>query len=208
MRQLTKTAAKVLLSAGTLCAAIGFSSEAKADPRTHDGFYLQLGAGLGYMSTTAEVEALNVEYKYSSMTFPSALLLGGTVGPVVIGGGFTWDYGFSPSVEFDGEEQDLEGLTLTLVGVGLFADIYPNPNEGLHFQPFVGFGALSATYEGETSSNDPTGMILAVGVGYDFWVADEWSIGPMFRFAYAPLSRDDVSFNTIAPALLATFTYH
>jgi hypothetical protein len=49
---------------------------------------------------------------------------------------------------------------------------------------------------------------MALGVGYDFWVGNEWSIGPMFRIAYAPMSIEETSVNAIAPALLATFTYH
>jgi hypothetical protein len=33
-------------------------------------------------------------------------------------------------------------------------------------------------------------------------------VGVIGRFAYAPLTFNDVSYDTIAPALVATFTYH
>ncbi len=207
MRQLTKTTVKALIGTASLCAALGFTSEAKAEPQTHDGFYLQLGAGLGYMSSSAEIDPYKVTY--SGVTIPTALMIGGTVGPVVIGGGFFGDYAPSPSAEIDGGPSvDLEDVTLTLIGIGLFADIYPNPHEGLHFQPFFGWGGLDASYQGNDGGSDPTGMVLGIGAGYDFWVGNEWSIGPMFRFAYAPLKLNDVSYNTIAPVLMATFTYH
>ncbi|HVJ15166.1 MAG TPA: hypothetical protein VM686_06990 [Polyangiaceae bacterium] len=204
-----RTITKAVLFGATLCGAAFVAPDAKAEAQTHDGFYLQLNAGLGYLSSSAEFPApLSGEITYSGVTIPSSLLIGGTVGPVVIGGGFFGDYAPSPSVEMGGESADLEDVTLTLIGIGMFADIYPNPKEGLHFQPFVGFGALEASYQGNAGGSDPTGLILALGVGYDFWVGNEWSIGPMFRFDYAPLALDDVNYNTIAPSLLCTFTYH
>jgi hypothetical protein len=195
-----------VLAAGCAAAMVFAAGSAKADPQTHDGFYLQLDVGLGYLSTTAEV--LNTEITYSGVTIPSALLIGGTVGPVVIGGGFFGDYAPSPSAEVGGTSMELEDVSLTLIGIGVFADFYPDPHGGLHFQPFVGWGGLTASSEGRDSGSDPTGLVLAIGAGYDWWVADEWSIGVMGRFAYAPLKLDDVSYNTIAPAVLATFTYH
>ena len=185
------------------------AGSAKAEPRTHDGFYLQLDVGLGYLSTTADTGAAGLgEVTYSGVTIPSALFLGGTVGPVVIGGGLFGDYAFSPSVEFGGQSQELEDVSLTLLGAGIFADFYPDPHGGLHVQPFLGYGALEASSNGNSGGSDPTGPVFAIGVGYDFWVADEWSIGVMGRFAYAALSLEDTSYNTIAPAVLATFTYH
>jgi hypothetical protein len=179
---------------------------AQAEPRTHDGFYLQLDVGLGYLSTSVETQLGDVSY--SGVTIPSALMLGGTVGPVVIGGGFFGDYAPSPSISINGESSELEDVSLTLIGIGAFADFYPDPHGGLHFQPFVGWGALEASSGGDSSGSDPTGLVLALGVGHDWWVADEWSIGVMGRIAYAPLKYEDTSFNTIAPAVLATFTYH
>ena len=81
-------------------------------------------------------------------------------------------------------------------------------DSGLHFQPFFGWGAQEIAFKGDVSGSDPTGMVLALGAGYDFWVGNEWSIGPMFRLAYAPMGIDDTDVTTISPALLATFTYH
>ncbi len=141
------------------------------------------------------------------MTFPTSLLLGGTVGPVVIGGGFITDYVASPSISQGGQSVPWQDVSLYLYSMGVFADFYPDPHGGLHFQPYVGWGGLQASYRGYTG-NSATGMVLALGGGYDWWVGDEWSIGVMGRLTYAPLSLDDVSYTTIAPALLASFTYH
>jgi hypothetical protein len=194
---------KCLSFAGALCAVVGLSSEARAESMTHDGFYLQLNAGLGYLSASDEFDS-----SMSGVTIPASLLIGGTIGPVALGGGFFGDYAPSPSASFNGEDVELEDVTMTLIGIGMFADIYPDPKQGLHFQPFVGWGGLERSYRGDSGGSDPTGLVLALGVGYDFWVGNEWSIGPMFRMAYAPLSINDSSVDAIAPALLATFTYH
>jgi len=193
--------------AGTITGVIlAYASVANAEPRTHDGFYMQLDAGLGYLSSSAE--AGGFEVTYSGVTFPTGLLLGGTVGPVAIGGGFFCDYTPGPSVSVGGESTEVDDASLALIGLGLFADFYPDPHGGLHFQPFVGWGGLEATYRGNSGGSDPTGLVLAIGAGHDWWVGDEWSIGVMGRFAYGALSMNDVSYSTIAPSILATFTFH
>jgi hypothetical protein len=203
-----KSYRRVLTSLGLMALALALPSRAEAAPETHDGFYLQLNAGIGYLSSSAEVGSTTATF--SGVTLPSALLLGGTVGPVVIGGGFFGDYAFSPSYEVEGAGPAVspDDVTTTLIGIGIFADIYPDPKKGLHFQPFVGWGGLETSVNGDVGGSDPTGLVLAVGGGYDWFVSDNWSIGAMGRFAYAPLSLNDVSWTTIAPSLLATFTYH
>jgi hypothetical protein len=206
MRNAERMLTRIATFAGALTATLGLTHAAKAEPRTHDGFYLQMDAGLGYLSSTADTAGGKATL--SGMTVPAALFLGGTAGPIVIGGGFFGDYSPSPSASADGVSLTLTNVTMTLIGVGAFADYYVDPHGGLHFQPFVGWGGLDRSYKGNSSSSDPTGLVLALGGGYDWWVGEEWSIGVMGRIAYAPLSINGVTFSTVAPALLATFTYH
>ncbi len=206
MRLTPNILSRSLFAAGALFAAVGFAAEAKAESRTHDGFYLHFDAGLGYLSSSAE--AVGTEITYSGVTLPASLLMGGTVGPVAFGGGFFSDYAPSPSASLGGVDYELADISLYLIGIGMFADVHPNPKNGLHFLPFVGWGGLEASVDGDVGGSDPTGLILSMGVGYDFWISAEWSAGVMGRFAYAPLSINGVSYTTIAPALLGTITYH
>lgn len=209
MKYIGRGLPKLVLSSAALFAATTFAIDAEADPRTHDGFYLHMDLGFGYLSSTAEVEGFDTSYNFSGVSVPSTLLLGGTVGPVAFGGGFFSDYAPSPSGSIDGGTSvELDNVSMYLVGIGMFADIYPNPNEGLHFLPFVGWGGLEMTYNGDAGGSDPTGLVMSLGVGYDWWVSAQWSVGVMGRFAYAPLTLDNTSYTTIAPALLGTFTYH
>jgi len=205
MKQSTTSLIRSCVFVSALCGATFTAKSAMALPHTHDGFYLQLDAGLGYLSSSASFAGQS--QKLSGVTFPTAILLGGTVGPVVIGGGLISDYAPSPSASVNGVSGTLSGVSMYLFSMGVFADIYPNPSGGLHFQPFLGFGSLQLSYHGYTG-NSATGIVIAGGVGYDWWVADEWSIGVMGRMAYAPLSVSGIGYSTIAPALLATFTYH
>ncbi|HTA93659.1 MAG TPA: hypothetical protein VK745_28970 [Polyangiaceae bacterium] len=189
---------------------------ASADPHTHDGFYFRGATGFGYVSSSYSVSG-------SALTAPSATLGGVGIGfdawfggsPIpglAIGGGLTGYDVPSPSAKSGGVSQSFDGH-LTLSVVALFGDYYFDPTKGLHLEALVGYGVLSAqASDGTTSTNDPTGLALGVGFGNDWWVSDEWSIGVLGRFIYAPLSysADGVTqkYSTITPALMATFTYN
>src|ERR1041384_354284 len=92
---------KLLGGMTAIAGVLGVSGEAQAAPQTHDGFYLQLNAGLGYM--TASSEQNGFKEKLYGVTLPSSLLIGGTVGPVVIGGGVFGDHAFSPGYSLNGQ---------------------------------------------------------------------------------------------------------
>lgn len=207
MKDSNKAALCAVLSLTAAGVVLGTPALAQAAPRTHDGFYLQLDIGLGYLSTSAEAGGSTI--KYSGVTVPSALWLGGTVGTLVIGGGFFTDYAPSPSASLNGGNSiELTDVSMYLIGLGIFADYYLDAHGGLHFQPFLGWGGLETSYQGNAGGSDPTGLVLAIGGGYDWWLGEQWSVGVLGRIAYAPLKLNEVSYSTIAPALLATFTYH
>jgi hypothetical protein len=194
---------KVLVCLAGLGGVLALSNEAHAEARTHDGFYLSFNAGLGYLSSSTDPDV-----HYSGASLPSALWLGGTVGPVVIGGGFFGDYAFAPGVTAGGQDVPFDDFSMTLISFGAFADIYPDVHGGFHVMPYLGWGGLESSSNGNSGGSDPTGLVMAVGVGYDWFVAPEWSLGVMGRFAYAPLKMNDRTYSTIAPAVLFTVTYH
>lgn len=195
-----------VLATACLGTVITMAPAARAEERVHDGFYLSLQTGLGYLSSSAE--AGGIEQTLSGVTVSSGLWMGGTVGPVVIGGGLTFDRAFSPSVKQGDQEMDLEDVDLYLINLGVFADYYPDPTRGLHFVGMLGWGGLEASVNGDVGGSDPTGMILGLGAGYDFWIADEWSVGPLGRFMYAPLSLNDVDYDTVQFTVVADFKLH
>lgn len=183
------------------------TAHAESQPKTHDGFHFQLSGGLGYYSASADMGGLS--QSFSGVTLPSSLLLGGTIGNLVIGGGIVLDYAPSPGIKQNGME--VQGLDVSqyIVGLGMYADYYLDPTKGgLHFQGFVGWGGLETSTSGNVGGSDPTGLVTYLGAGYDVWLSDEWSVGVLGRLLYAPLSLNSVSFTTVEPAVVATITWH
>jgi hypothetical protein len=191
------------------------AAAAASAPETHDGFFFQGNIGPGYLSTSPSTDGSDVDSKISGFGVGGGLLFGGTPAPgLVIGGGTANVVAFSPKWTVEGEEFETDGdISLNLSTIGVFGTFYPDPNAGLSLHLMLAYGVLSVSNsDGDDSDNNPSGVAVTAGVGYDFWIAPEWSIGVMGRFTYGALnySEDDVdlSFPTIAPALLATFTYH
>lgn len=186
-----------------------FSSLALASaPETHDGFFFQGVIGGGYLSTSAS-EGL-YDAKISGPALAGGLLFGGTIAPgLVIGGGTANSIALGPTFELNGNELETDGdVRLNLSTIGPFVTFYPDPHGGLSLHAMIAFGVMSITVDGDETDDNPTGVALTGGVGYDFWVAPEWSIGFLGRFTYAPLKYEDVTYTTIAPSLLLSFTYH
>jgi hypothetical protein len=193
---------------GIACALVALtesSAPAHAETRTHDGFYMQVTGGLGYYNVSSENDQ-----SISGMTMPNfGLMLGGSAtSHLVIGGGLFVDYSPSPTLESGGMSGDLPGGGAQMVvALGGFADYYLDPKTGgLHFGGFLGWGGLEETKG--VGGSDPTGLVVAVSGGYEIWLSDEWSIGGVARLTYGKFSLNDVSANTISPALLATLTWH
>jgi hypothetical protein len=184
--------------------------------RTHDGFFLRLGLNLGYNTLSETVEANGQEVSNSSIRGGAGgfdLLFGGTPAPgLVLGGGLIQTYSSNPTVEINDQETEADG-TLLVIGAVFFVNYYFDPSEGLHLQGSIGYGAMDfVSDEGRSGSNDPTGPLFSLGLGYDFWVGDQWSIGPFARVLYANMGVDvgavSASESYLFPSIGAAFTLH
>lgn len=184
----------------------------------HNGFYLQMALGLGYLGASASEGGEDLSVDGAAVT--GSLWIGGSVLPgFVLGGGTLSAIAVSPHVTYTNanypslNESRSSDVSLHLQMFGLVSDIYPDPRTGFHFQAMIGYAVLSASRDGQsTSTNDPSGLGLMGGIGYDFWVSNEWSVGVLARFAYAATKFEDAGASldlpTTAPGLLATFTYN
>lgn len=203
---------------------------AAADPtaRRHDGFYLRLGLGAGFLRSTVDYDAGNVtaEVKVRGGGAGFELALGGTVAPgLVIGGGIytvsasdiTWE---SDQVnDWPGADGDtFEGGDGSLGVLGVMLDFYPNPRGGFHIQGGLGLGTIvldnddDTDFPGENWEGGGGGLML--GAGYEFWVSDQWSLGGVGRVLMVSGkvrgSDTDLDHDAkgIAPALLFVATHH
>jgi hypothetical protein len=190
---------KCLLITGALLAATS-AARADSEPRKHDGFHFQISEGLGYYSSSADMPAQS----FSGLTLPGQILIGGTLmNGLAFGGGLMISYGPSPSTDTQGVSSQ------SIVGLGLYADYYLDAKtNGLHIQAFGGWGGLETSFSGNVGGSDPTGLVVHAGVGYEWWLTDQWSYGVLGRFLYAPLSLNDNAFTTWSPQVVGTLTWH
>jgi hypothetical protein len=99
---------------------------------------------------------------------------------------------------------------------------HPNARKGLYFQG--GVGAVTSRFRGlvvdrvpsdngfqSYAIEDLSGTHFLLGVGYEAFVSDEWSIGGLLRADLSRISHDkepDVTGTLFAPSIRLTFTYH
>ncbi len=201
------------ISVGTAAAVLVASTAAMAEsaPETHDGFFFRIGPTLGPLSITGKADAGGPEATYSGFAIGSELLLGGTPADgLVLGGGLLYSQVSDPTYEFGNAEATLDG-TMFIVSTSFFAQYYFDPTKGAHVQAMIGYGGIDfVSQDGQSGGNDPVGLNLAIGGGYDFWIGSEWSVGPFLRIQYASMSPSDVevSYSYLFPTLGASFTYH
>jgi hypothetical protein len=181
----------------------------------HDGFYLRMSLGLGPGSATEDLTG-SPQYKWSGTGIMMDLMLGGSPIPgFVLGGAFVFHEISSPTIKSGGQSLDTSGLdvSLNLATIGLFTAIYPDPKSGFNLHALVGYSTVSVSIGGTNYDvGSPSGVSLMGGLGYDFWISDQWSLGPDFRIAYCNAkttvgtATDEMSM--FIPTLSFTATYH
>ena len=204
----------------------------------HDGFYLRMGLGLGALVGPMKYEINASSTNFSALGFSEQyeFSAGGTPTPgIVIGGGLFGAHSVAPMYgwTFAGQDRRISGGTITTEVIGPFIDAYPISTRGFHLQAALGPAGVavskgdghrvcfsSATGPNCSTTNVPIagfsgmGFGLVGGVGYEAFVADDWSLGVIARvmFTTASLSTGDSSLGTVhlsavVPGLLFGATY-
>lgn len=228
----------VLLALGSpaaaqpLSAAPGLSGPIGPPPdrgaRVHDGFYFRIASGFSVVDERLSSGTLpsggSVQGRNRGLAALSDLAFGGTVAPGwVLGGGvYSLDLlsstfrarGNGAQAVPDELDPGIRGLSV----IGPFVDWYPNVRGGFHAQGAVGLATLSPRVFGDPATTKSeyaaVGGALLIGTGYEWWVADEWSIGILGQLGVRLLrGKDDdgVSWTHIitnSPTLSVSLTYH
>jgi hypothetical protein len=173
-----------------------------------------MSIGVGYLFDDVDGEASG-NWSLRGSALPLDILIGGTLAPgLVLGGGLWVTPGLKFHNEIHGETTDLEDdYDLAFTHFGPFVDYYFDPKQGFHAMAAVGFAKLTLDdRSGLSSSTDASGYALTLGIGQDFWIGKQWSVGVLGRLTYAILNEspdnETADHRVIAPALLASFTYH
>jgi len=186
------------------------STPAQAEPNTHDGFQFRGAIGPAFLSDTETAADGSGSATISGGAASLELYFGGTPARGLVVGGFVMGTSAaSPSVSANGQTVGTaSGASLGLGNFGPYIDYYPNPRGGFHVIGTLAFANLNVSNGNGTQQNVASGGAIGAGAGYDFWVADEWSLGVLARLTYAGLkdSNSD-SESTVAAALLFSVTY-
>ena len=96
--------------------------------------------------------------------------------------------------------------TIFALTIGPSVDAFPDPKGGFHVGGGLGYGTMNAV------NYTSTGYELHVFTGYDFWIGNNWSIGPMLRFMASKTSKDvgagSIKDTTTSIALMVTVLDH
>jgi hypothetical protein len=166
----------------------------------HDGFYLRiaggLGLGLGSVSTDSNSSD---DFSLGGAGASLNCWVGGTPGGGVALGGMVSYHGIQENdVEVNGDETG-ESLNSSLVMLGFFADVFPDPQRGLHFGGALGFAGLSTNGHSDALVRPPyhapdyngAGFGASAWIGYMGFVGPEWSLGGMLQMTGAFTGKEE-----------------
>lgn len=185
--------------------------------RRHDRFYFRFAVGpaYGHVTSSGEESGFDLEATFEGWGPSYELLLGGTPGGgFVIGGGLLVQSITEPEVNVDvagnaSPSTVAEDEALGIVMLGPFFDWFPDPEAGGHVGAMIGPAAIGLEGDNDEASS---GFGLALFGGYDFWVGDQWSLGPQARLTLVSAQRDvlGVQLDDTAAgfSLLFTALYH
>jgi len=188
----------------------------------HDGFYFQVASGIGAYNEAIGSDILDGHVRGVATAFDFAA--GGTVfSGFVVGFGIChtamlashFDADQDTSVEPAARSLDADDARLTLLGP--YVDYYVRPGDGLHIEGSIGFATLSGySYDSGNFGKDDValGGGFMVGLGYELWVGDQWSLGAITRLVTAVTYDEDPAgvgwlhgVGTL-PNVLFSATYH
>lgn len=169
---------------------------------THDGFYARLSLGFGSLGATMNPPQTN-GVKGSGSTLALDLALGYAIRPGIILGG-TLLMESLPSARLDADTPVVTDISAWLLGP--FFDGYPNARGGFHLGGGLGLAGCRLNPKEAAGFSRSGGFGIAGWLGYDVWVAEQWSAGIALRLMGTRTKADAIdSFNGAAgKATMAT----
>jgi hypothetical protein len=152
-----------------------------------------IGTGYGLAKTSGSFAGSSLTAHYEGVGPALELLFGGTPARgLVVGGGFVGQDIWDPETTIDSNNPNVpqslnfEGA-LGVLALGPFMDWFPDEKGGAHVGGMIGFGGIGLR---DRSGNPDIGLGGSLWTGYDFWIADQWSLGAELRGVFARGTRD------------------
>lgn len=181
------------------------AARANAEPHKHDGFQFRGTLGLGYLEDFETTPNTPYSGRIGSFAGTTEFFFGGTLRPsIVIGGFLGLTSAPGPSATYP-----YQVGTLDLATFGPYVDYYFDPHQGFHVLGTVGLAGLLAERSDQSAAS---GFTVGAGVGYDWWIRREWSVGILARLQYARTTPSGPSNlgrreDTIAPTIAFSIVY-
>lgn len=178
--------------------------------RLHDGFYARASVGFGTLSANFDDDHVSDrDLSGSGLGLGMQLMLGGSPSPGLAVGGALLAHGAFPA-EFERSATATQDRSLAVGILGPFIDGFPVATKGWHLGGMLGLALANVEGSSSDQVSATRGLGGAAWFGHDFWVADEWSVGPMLQLA-ATVTRDgdsDTGASTFSLLLLFTALRH
>jgi hypothetical protein len=164
-------------------------SSAAAEPeRMHDGFFARSDVGLAFYSAVVRGSGASAgRTGIRGIGQSQAVSIGGTPERGLVLGGSLWAARIDPVFVEDNRTivPDDDSVKITLVRLGPFLDWYPDPARGFHASVAGAFTAqIESDVKGDPIEPAALGAALSLGTGYDWFVADQISVGLLARVAF------------------------
>ena len=158
--------------------------------RNHDGFYMRLGIGGGYLSADVSTDPSTFDVKLTGGALSVDFMFGGSPADgLAIGGAYFFTQSSGPDAEIDGVSREI-GANLNFGIIGLFVDGFPDPEGGFHVGGLFGLAAATISDDDGTIEGGDRGFGGGAFIGYDWWISDQWSLGAMFKATAGSLSNE------------------
>ena len=181
--------------------------------QTHDGFFLRLNAGFGYL-TASEDYGGGDQVTYSGMGGSYGAAFGGVIGAnLILYGELLGTTVVNADYRDTGGAVGLSGYDVTMFGLGPGIAYYLEP-ANVYFSGTlaiskVSFSFTDVDYDDSAGETD-FGIGLSFMCGKEWWVTRDWGIGIAGRLHWASM-RDtlyDARINGWAASLLFSATYN
>ncbi|AEI62740.1 outer membrane beta-barrel protein [Corallococcus macrosporus] len=198
----------------SIIAALLFSattaSAQEYDEHVHDGFYLRLQVGGGYLRASAADFTPEVAVKGASGNINAEIGFA-LVNNLILYGKFYGAASPNPSIQVGDLSVDNanEEWSQNLGAVGLGVTYYFMP-ANIYLSGAISYTQLSISEQGETIAETDLGGGLHLGIGKEWWVSKNWGLGIGAELALGRI-RDDSnndSWNVTNVAIVLSATYN
>jgi hypothetical protein len=148
----------------------------------HDGFFLRLGIGGGYLSTSVSGGGSSATLSGGAFSFSAAF--GGSVAPnLVVFGEFGAMSVTDPEWSSGGTSSTLDGVTLNMISFGPGVAYYIQPinmyvSGTINFTKFT----MNDSETDDKLADSKMGFGFSAMLGKEWWISSDWGIGVAGQF--------------------------